>query len=94
MRTICNELAKVIYKWFKIGNQLSVPYHKLKKFEKEDDQFSSTFHYLLSNGTAGGIPLTWKAIAEALDSDFVGEHGLARSIRKKFCKADEKISKG
>ena len=94
MRTICNELARVAYKWFTIGTQLSVPHHKLKEFEKDEDHLVSTFDYLLSNGTTGGVPLTWMSIVEALDSDHVAEYGLATAIRNKFCKADEKIGKG
>lgn len=94
MRTICNELANVAYKSFKIGTQLGVPYPKLKEFEKDDDHLSSTFHYLLSNGTPGSIPLTWMHIVEALNSDHVGEHGLAKAISSKFCKVNEKVCKG
>lgn len=72
-----------------------MPYHKLKEFEKDDDHgLSSIFHYLLSNGTTEGDPLTWRCIVEALNSDYVGEHGLAMSIKNKFCEVDEKICTG
>ena len=84
LRTIHKELATVAYKWFKIGIQLGVPYHKLKEFEKDNDPLASTFHYLLSNGTTGGAPLSWVSIVEALNSDHVGEHGLAMSICDKY----------
>lgn len=92
LRTICNELARVAYKWFKIGTMLGVPYHKLKEFEKDIDPLTSVFHYLLSNGTAENIPLTWISIVAALKSDHVGEPGLATCISNKFCEGKKLVA--
>ena len=96
VRTLCKELGRVTYKWFKVGTQLGVPHHKLKEFQKENDPraLASTCHYLISNGTTNGDPLTWECVVKALDSNHVGEHGLAMSIRKKFCNIIDESHKG
>lgn len=89
---ICEVVATVAHKWFEIGTQLGVPHHKLKEYEREDDPLSSTFHYLLSNGTVGGAPLTWRHLVEALESDHIGENDLAMFITNKHCTKSKTFS--
>ena len=94
MRTVCNELGTVKFKWFKIGVQLDIPQYVLKQFEKdEDDPLSAAVDYWLKgNVTDSDLPISWKSIVDALKSEYVGERGLAESIRKKYCLQEESKS--
>lgn len=90
MKTICNELAIVALKYFKIGLFLNVPFHKLKEFEKDEHPLPCVINYLLTNGISEDCsPLSWQSIVEALESKSVSEPGLARSIAKKYCRSEE-----
>ena len=91
--TICEELAKVRYKWWDIGKKLHVPYHKLKEFEKEADQLAAIINYWL-NGNVEDIPVTWRSIVAVLESSSVDERGLAKTIKDKYCQSEPNISKG
>ena len=88
MRPICSELAVAAYKWYKIGFQLGIPYHKLKEFEEERDPLIAAIDYWL-NGNVEGVSISWSSIVTALKSSHVGEIGLANRIIKKHCLKDE-----
>ena len=94
---ICNALATVKYKWFDIGVQLGVPYHKLKEFEKEDNCLAATIGYFL-NGNVKDALLSWDSIVTALKSSSVWEPALARRIQRTYtgqeCKSDKSAAKG
>ena len=78
----------VAYKWYEIGVQLGIPYHKLKKFEEERDPLAAAIDYWL-NGNVEGVSISWSSILTALKSSHVGEIGLANKIKKKHCLEDE-----
>lgn len=86
MKAVCSELGKVAHKWKKIGVQLGIPYHMLKKFEKEDDPFLETVNFSLQgNAIESGVPLSWQAIVRALRDSTVEEDGVAEVIYRKYC---------
>ena len=72
------------YKWFEIGIQLGVPHHKLMEFRKEEDSLSAAIDYCL-RGNVEGAPLSWASVVKALQSSHVGETGLAKRIKNKYC---------
>ena len=72
------------HRWFTIGIQLGVPHHKLKEFEKEEDSLSAVIDYCL-RGNVEGVPLSWISVVKALQSFHVGETGLAKRIKNKYC---------
>ena len=84
LKEVCEELGEVAHRWFKIGVQLGVPHHKLKEFEKEVDPLSAVIDYWL-NGNAERVPVSWRSVAAALESSYVGETGLATRISRKYC---------
>ena len=90
---ICEELAKVRYKWWDIGLKLHVPYHKLKEFEKESDSFAAIINYWLS-GNVKDAPVTWRSIVAVLESSSIDERGLAQTIMDKYCQSQSTNQKG
>lgn len=54
------------------------------EFKKEDDPLSAVIDFFMKN-TTKAIPISWKTVASAVESDHVGEAGLAEKIRKKYC---------
>ena len=84
---ICEELAKVKYKWKSIGLKLGVPYYKLKEFEKESDPLVEVIDYWLK-GNVKDVPITWRSIVAVLESSSVEETRLAQFIMKKYCQAE------
>lgn len=84
MREICNALEPVKFKWFKLGVQCGIAYHKLKEFSKEEDPLTAIIDYCLK-GNVENVPLCWEAIVTALESPQVGEPGVARDIQQKYC---------
>lgn len=85
LKTVCEKLGEVTYKWFKIGIQLGIPYHKLMEFREESEPFIAVINYWLK-GNVEDVPLIWSSIVTALSSRFVGEVGLARRISKEcYC---------
>ena len=93
LSTICEELAKVKYKWWDIGLKLHIPYHKLKEFEKEADPLAAVINYWL-NGNVENVPVTWRSIVAVLESSSVDEKGLAKTIGDKYCQFDSPDDKG
>ena len=92
LRGICNALATVKYKWFSIGIQLGVPYHKLKEFEKEDNSLAATIDFFLK-GNVEGVSLSWDSIVTALKSSSVLEPALARRIQREYSEKERKSDK-
>ena len=88
LRTVCNELGEVKHKAYEIGNQLGIPLHKMKEFKQEGNLLSSSVDYWL-NGNVPDVPVTWKSIVTALETDFVGELGCALKISTKYCRCQE-----
>ncbi len=94
LRAVCNELGCVKHKAFDVGIQLGVPLDKMLVFKQNDDILSAAVNYWLC-GNVSDVPVTWKSVAEALESDFVGEAGLANKIKTKYCHCeDSKDEKG
>ena len=92
MRRVCNEIGGISHKWFKIGVQLDIPHHTLKKFEKEDEPLPAAIDYWLKgNVDSSDVPVSWQSIVDALDSPYVQEPGLAEKIRKKYCTQEDVI---
>ena len=82
--TICEELAKVKYKWLDIGLNLHVPYHKLKEFEHTKNPYVEVINYWL-NGNVKDVSVTWRSIVTVLESSRVDEIRLAKTIMAKYC---------
>ena len=87
MSTICEELAKVKYKWWDIGLKLHIPYHKLKAFEKEANPLAAVIIHWL-NGNVEDIPVSWRSIVVVLEASSVDERGLAKTIMDKYCQSE------
>ena len=81
---MCDELGPIQHLWFKFGVQLGIPHSKLKEFEKEQDPLAAAVDDWL-RGNAEGVTISWKSVAEALESSHVGERGLAKIIRMAHC---------
>ncbi len=77
----------VKYKWFKIGLQLGIHYHKLQEFKKEEDPLAAVIDYWLK-GNVEKYPLTWESIVIALKSI---ESGLAKRLKRKYCHEEGKV---
>ena len=84
LSTICEELARVKYKWRDIGLQLHVPHYKIKEFEDGKNPFVEIISYWF-NGNVKDVPVTWRSIVAVLESSIVDEGGLARIILEKYC---------
>lgn len=84
LRTICNELGIIKYKWFEIGVMLGIPRGKLMEFRKLDDPLAAAVDYWL-NRNVENVPLSWRSIVKAVESSHVSETGLAKRISKKYC---------
>ena len=75
------------HKSHKIGVMLGLPQHKLLEFQNGDPLPAIVDFWLCGN--VEGAEVSWKAIATALASDFVGELALAKEIRQNFCQVEE-----
>ena len=71
------------HKWRKICIQLGIPNSQLLQFEKDDDPIIASLDYWLNGNT--DVPITWRSMVAALESASVGEHGLAKVLREKYC---------
>ena len=80
LKTICNELADVKYKWSRIGVNLGIPFCKLEEFKEHRDPFLCIINYMLTNVDT----FSWKSIVDALKSRDVDEPLLAKSIAEKY----------
>lgn len=87
LKTICNELSEVKYKYDKIGMQLGISYGKLMELKKEDDPLAASVDYWLK-GNVKDVPLSWSSVVAALESRHVDEHGLAKEIKDKYCQGE------
>ena len=89
LKTVCDELSSVEHKSHKIGVMLGLPQHKLLEFQKGDNPLPAIADFWL-HGNAKGAEVSWKAIATALASDFVGERALAEKISRNYCQESQK----
>lgn len=86
LRTICNELGEVKWKFLEIGVQLGISRNKLMEFKEQRDPLAASIHYWLAGNVKDAqIPLSWSSIVNALESSHVDELGLGRKIRAKYC---------
>ena len=76
-------LSTAKHKWFEIGMQLGLPYHKLEEFKEKRDPLAAVIDYWLRLNVKD-VPVTWRSIVDALKSDQVDESGLAKSIEEKY----------
>ena len=88
LKTVCDKLGSVEHKSHKIGVMLGIPQHKLLEFQKGDNPLPAIADFWL-RGNVEGAEVSWKAIATAIASDFVGEPALAKEIRQNFCQVEE-----
>ena len=89
LRVICNELGSVKHLYFPIGIQLGVPHSKLTQFGKKEDPLSAVVDYWLSGSTKISLPISWRSVVDALESEHVGERGLANTIREKYYQEED-----
>ena len=88
LKTVCDELGSVEHKSHKIGVMLGIPQHKLLKFQKGDNPLPAIADFWL-HGNVEEAEVSWKSIATALASGFVGEPALAKKISQKYCQVEE-----
>ena len=88
LKTVCNELGSVKVKSHEIGVMLGLPQHKLLEFQKGDNPLPAIADFWL-RGNVEGAEVSWKSIARALASEFVGEPALAKEISQKYCQVEE-----
>ena len=85
LRSVTNELVSVKGKWYHIGVQLGVDDTELEKIEKEyqeiDRRFSEVIKFWLRGNTSAAV--SWKSLVEVLETPFVNEKGLAKTLREK-----------
>ncbi len=91
LRTICSELSSIkTTKWFEVGIQLGIPRNKLLEFKEDRDPLSAVVDYYLKENVLDSTDtVSWQSIVNALESDYVGEPGLAEKIRKKYCPGED-----
>ena len=87
-RTTCNELAVVQHKAYEIGVQLGISHSQLMLFKQEGNPLASAVDHWLS-GNVPDVPVCWESLVAALKSMQVGETGLAKTIREKYCTCDQ-----
>ena len=90
VRTICNELSVVKYKFYQIGIQLGIPHHKLMEFKQADDPMAVAINYWLKGNVEGAV-ISWESIVAAIQSIHVGESGLAKRMCNKYCQGQNKL---
>ena len=90
LKTVCNELGEVAYKTYQIGIQLGVSHGKMKMFMKEEHGLSAAVNYWLC-GNVSGVPVCWESVVTMLESTQVGETGLARVLRAKYCGQQDEV---
>ena len=88
LKTVCDELSSVEHKSNKIGVMLGLPQHKLQEFQKGGNPLPVIADFWL-RGNVEGAEVSWKSVATALASDFVGERALAKKISRKYCEVEE-----
>lgn len=88
LRTVCDELGGVTNKEYEIGIQLGISRNKLQDFRRESDILSAAIDYWLK-GNVTDVPISWTYLVRALESDYVDEPGLARTICSKYCHQKE-----
>ena len=93
LSTIYEELVTVRNKWWVIGLELQVPFHKLKEFEQESEPFAAIIDYWLK-GNVEDVPVTWRSVVAVLESTSVDEKGLAWTIINKYCQPETDSNKG
>lgn len=71
-------------KAYQIGIQLGIPYDRMQQFKQDVDILSCVINYWLK-GNIRGAPITWKFLAETLQSDYVDESGIASTIITEYC---------
>ena len=85
MWSVTNELVSVMAKWYHIGVQLGVDDTQLEKIEKDyqetDRRFSEVIKFWLRGNTSAAV--SWKSLVEVLETPFVREKGLAKTLRQK-----------
>lgn len=89
LKVVCEVLAPIVHKWFKIGVQLGIPYEKLMQFKSERDPLAALVTFWL-RGNVESVSVCWRSIVEALKSKHVGESGLANKISMNYCEQQMK----
>ena len=75
------------HKAYEVGVQLGLPHSKLLQFKQEGNPLASAVDYWL-RGNVPDVPVCWGALVAALESRQVGETGLAKTLREKYCVCD------
>ena len=85
LRSVTNELVSVMAKWYRIGVQLGVDDAKLEEIENNyqtiDRRFSEMIKFWLRGNASAAV--SWESLVEVLEQPFVGEKGLAKTLREK-----------
>ena len=89
LRVICDELGSVQHLYSPIGIQLGISHSKLMQFGKRDDPLSAVVDDWLRGNAETSLPISWRSVADALESKHVGQRGLANTIREKYCQEED-----
>ena len=84
---LLNELSSVVNKYDSIGVQLQISTETLKKIEKEHTETNRRFIEVLSHWRKNSDTVTWDTVIAALESPFVDEKKLAKTLREKYIKS-------
>ena len=64
----------------------------LEDLRMKDDPLSAVVECWLQGNAKNSLPLSWKSIVSALNSNHVSEWGLAERIEKKYCHGEETVN--
>ena len=85
------EVFKACPKWYDVGLELRVPVHTLDSIRIQFTDPADCLRETLKQWLKGIDPKpTWSALVDALRSDAVGEHCLARELEEKYLPAENR----
>ena len=93
---VLNAIHTASGKWYQIGLQLRIPFHKLNVIMKDNnDKATACLTEMLQRWlTSVSPPPTWSGLVQALLSGPVGEERLAEEIRQQYCYQDGEQATG
>ena len=85
VRELINTLTRVAWKWYELGLQLRIQDWLLRIIHKKhSNDCEAQLREMLMERLNQGEPLTWGALVEALESESVCAHEVAKRIRSQF----------
>ena len=93
LRKVRGAIFSAKVKWYDIGVELELPLSLLDELDKENGKDSGEcLRKMLKEWLSGVSPApSWNSLVEALSSDPVGEHILAKKIAEKYCITEDQL---